>query len=168
MTTEQSHVIACLVENKPGVLYEVSNMFRRRNFNINSISVGASEQEDLARMTIAVNGDEWTVEQIIKQLNKLIDVIKVSDLDTNDAVIREMALIKTHTSDTNARTEIIQYCNIFRGQVVDVSSDSVTVEITGNTDKIDAFIDLARPFGLKEIARTGKTALSRGGKAIRE
>ncbi|MCJ7770752.1 acetolactate synthase small subunit [Candidatus Bathyarchaeota archaeon] len=165
---ESSHLIACLVENKPGVLYEVSNMFRRRNFNIDSISVGAIEQKDLARMTIAVRGDEWTVEQVIKQLNKLINVVKVTALDLNDSVVREMALVKVHTADANARTEIIQYSNIFRGQIIDVSTDSVTVEITGDTEKIDAFVELARPFGLKEIARTGRTALSRGGKAIRE
>jgi acetolactate synthase-1/3 small subunit len=167
-TQESSHVIACLVENKPGVLYEVANMFRRRNFNIDSISVGVVEQKDLARMTITVRGDEWTIEQVIKQLNKLIDVIKVSILDPDDAVIREMALVKVHTADTRARTEIIQYTNVFRSQIVDIAPDSVTVEITGDTDKIDAFIELARPFGLKEVARTGITALSRGGKAIRE
>jgi acetolactate synthase-1/3 small subunit len=167
-TQDSSHVIACLVENKPGVLYEVANMFRRRNFNIDSISVGAVEQKDLARMTITVKEDEWTVEQVTKQLNKLIDVIKVSILDPNDAVIREMALVKVHTADTSARTEIIQYTNIFRSQIVDIAPDSVTVEITGDTDKIDAFIELTRPFGLKEVARTGITALSRGGKAIRE
>ncbi len=165
---QSSHIIACLVENKPGVLYEVANMFRRRNFNIDSISVGVIEQMDLARMTIAVKGDEWTVEQVIKQLNKLIDIVKVSALDPNDSVVREMALVKVHTADTNARTEMIQYSNIFRGQIVDVATDSVTIEITGNTDKIDAFIELSRPFGVKEVARTGKAALSRGGKAIRE
>ena len=169
MTVEpESHIISCLVENKPGVLYEVANMFRRRNFNIDSISVGVVEQKDLARMTIAVKGDEWTVEQVIKQLRKLIDVIKVSTLDPKDSVIREMALVKIRTPDANTRTEVIQYTNIFRGQIIDVAPDSVIVEITGDTDKIDAFIELARPFGLKELARTGMTALSRGGKAIRE
>jgi acetolactate synthase-1/3 small subunit len=167
-TVESSHLIACLVENKPGVLYEVSNMFRRRNFNIDSISVGVIEQKDLARMTIAVRGDEWTVEQVIKQLNKLINVVKVTALDLNDSVVRELALVKVHTPDANARTEMIQYTNIFRGQIIDVATDSVTVEITGDTEKIDAFIELSRPFGLKEIARTGKAALPRGGKAIRE
>jgi acetolactate synthase-1/3 small subunit len=167
-TPESSHIIACLVENKPGVLYEVANMFRRRNFNIDSISVGVVEQKDMARMTITVKGDEWTVEQVIKQLNKLIDVIKVSNLEPHDSVIREMALVKVHAPDTSARTEIIQYTNIFRGQIVDVAPDSVMVEITGDTDKVDAFIELTRPFGLKELARTGITALSRGGKAIRE
>jgi len=166
--SQQNHVIACLVENKPGVLYEVANMFRRRNFNIDSISVGAVEQRDVARMTIAVKGDEWTVEQVIKQLNKLVNVIKVSALDPQDSVVREMALVKVHTPDANARTEVIQYTNIFRGQIIDVATDSVIVEITGDTDKIDAFIELARPFGLKELARTGITALARGGKVIRE
>ena len=169
MTAEpQNHVIACLVENKPGVLYEVANMFRRRNFNIDSISVGVVEQEDLARMTIAVKGDDWTVEQVVKQLRKLIDEIKVSTLYPQDSVIREMALVKVHTVDANARTEVIQYTNIFRGQIIDVAPDSLIVEITGDADKIDAFIELTRHFGLKELARTGITALARGGKAIRE
>ena len=164
----QSHVIACLVENKPGVLYEVANMFRRRNFNIDSISVGAVEQSDMARMTIAVKGDEWTIEQVIKQLNKLIDVVKVNELDFHDAVIREMALVKVHTADSNARTEVIQYTGIFRGQIIDVAPDSLIIEVTGDSDKIDAFIELTRHFGLNELARTGITALARGGKAIRE
>ena len=169
MTAEtQSHIIACLVENKPGVLYEVANMFRRRNFNIDSISVGAMEQKDLARMTIVVKGDDWTVEQVIKQLRKLIDVIRVATLDPSDSVVREMALVKVHIADAQARSEIIQYADIFRGRVIDVSPDAVTVEVTGDPDKINAFVELARPFGLKELARTGIAALSRGGKAIRE
>jgi len=171
MTTaqaQQGYIIACLVENKPGVLYEVANMFRRRNFNIDSISVGTTEEKDLARMTIAVKGDDWTVEQVVKQLRKLIDVIRVTTLDPKDSVIREMALVKTHVPNAQSRLEILQYVDIFRGRVIDVASDSITAEITGDADKVDAYVELMRPFGVKEIARTGITALARGGKAIRE
>ena len=165
---QQDYIIACLVENKPGVLYEVACMFRRRNFNIDSISVGTTEEKDLARMTIAVKGDNWTIEQVVKQLRKLIDVIRVTSLDPKDSVIREMALVKTHVPSAQSRLEILQYVDIFRGRVIDVAPDSVTAEITGDSDKVDAYVELMRPFGVKEIARTGITALARGGKAIRE
>jgi acetolactate synthase-1/3 small subunit len=164
----QIYVIAVLVEHKPGVLYEVANMFRRRGFNIESITVGKTEQKDQARMTITVNGDEDTVEQIIKQLNKLINVIKVSILEPGNMVSRELVLIKVHTADSKARSDLIQYTNIFRGRVIDVSPDSMIVEVTGDTEKVDAYIELSRSFGIKEIARTGTTALNRGGKAIKE
>lgn len=165
---KQTYIIGTLVEHKPGVLYEVANMFRRRGFNIESISVGVTEQKDLARMTITVNGDERTIEQVIKQLNKLINVIKVSILDPKTTVLREMALIKVHAADTKARSDVIQYANIFRGHVVDISSDSVMVEVTGDSEKVDAFMDLVSSFGIKEVARTGITALARGGKVIKE
>jgi len=168
MGIKQNHIIATIVENKPGVLYEVANMFRRRNFNIESISVGPIETNDLARMTITVCGDEAMVEQVIKQLHKIIDVIKVSILDPANTVTREMALVKVHTVDAKARSDLIQFVDIFRGHVIDVASESITAEITGDSEKIDAFIDLARPFGVKEVARTGITALTRGGKAIKE
>ncbi len=164
----QNHVIAAIVEHKPGVLYEVANMFRRRGFNIDSISVGATEHKDLARMTITVSGDEYTIEQIIKQLNKLINVIRVSILEPGSMVLRELVLVKIHTADSKARSDIIQYTNIFRGHVVDVSQDSIMVEVTGDSEKIDAFINLTRSFGIKEVARTGVTALGRGSKVIRE
>ncbi len=164
---EKSHIIAAIVEHKPGVLYGVANMFRRRNFNIESISVGRTEQSDLARMTITVNGDERTVEQVTKQLNKLIDVIKVSRLDPASIVSREMALVKISAPGAKARSDIINYADIFRARVVDISSESLMVEITGDPDKIDAFIDLMKPFGVKEVARTGITALSRGTKSVR-
>jgi len=164
---EQTHIIAAIVEHKPGVLYSVSNMFRRRGFNIESIAVGPTEQEDLARMTITVNGDEKVIEQVIKQLNKLIDVVKVSRLDPANIVTREMTLVKVKCPDARARSDIINYANIFRARVVDVSSESLIVEITGDPEKINAFIELMKPFGLKEIARTGITALSRGAKSVR-
>ena len=167
MSKEQNHIISAIVEHKPGVLYTVSNLFRRRGFNIESISVGPTEQSDLARMTITVNGDERTIEQVVKQLNKLIDVIKVSRLDPSSIVTRELALIKVRALDSKVRSDVINYADIFRARVVDVSSESLMVEITGTSDKIDAFLDLMIPFGVKEVARTGITALSRGVKSIK-
>lgn len=164
---EQNHIISTIVEHKPGVLYVIANLFRRRGFNIESISVGATEQSDLARMTITVKGDERTVEQVVKQLNKLIDVIKVAILDPDSIVTRELALIKVRALDTKVRSDIINYAEIFRARVVDVSSESLMVEITGTSDKIDAFIDLIKPFGIKEVARSGITALARGVKSVR-
>lgn len=164
---EQNAIIAAIVEHKPGVLHRVSNMFRRRGFNIESLSVGPSERTDLARMTITIRGDERLVEQVVKQLNKLIDVIKVNTLDPTSTVTRELALIKMSTSDARVRSDVINYAEIFKGHVVDVSHESLIVEITGDSDKINAFIDLMKPFGVKEIARTGITALSRGMKSVR-
>ena len=167
MSVKQTYVIGALVEHKPGVLYEVSNMFRRRGFNIESISVGVTEQKDLARMTITVNGDERTIEQVIKQLNKIINIVKVSILNPKTTVAREMALIKVRAMDSKSRSDIIQYVDVFRGHIVDVSSDSLIAEITGDPEKIDAFIELVTSFGIKEVARTGITALSRGVKVIK-
>jgi len=167
MAEEESYIIAAIVEHKPGVLYSVSNMFRRRGFNIESITVGPTEQADLARMTITVNGNENMVEQVIKQMRKLIDVVKVVRLDPTNTVIREMALVKVHTPDARARSDIINYANIFRARVVDVSHETMMVEITGDSDKISAFLDLMKPFGVDETARTGITALSRGTKSVR-
>ena len=167
MAQEHNHIISIIVEHKPGVLYNISNLFRCRGFNIDSISVGPAEEVGLARMTIMVRGDDRTIEQVIKQLNKLIDVIKVTRLDPEHIVTRELAIIKVNAINTKARSDIINYADIFRARVVDVSSESLMMEITGTSDKIDAFISLTRPFGLKEIARTGITALSRGAKSIK-
>jgi len=164
---ERMYTISAIVEHKPGVLYSISNMFRRRDFNIETISVGAAEQKDLARMIITISGDERTVEQVVKQMNKLIDVVKVSILDPKSTVARELALVKVNTLEGRVRSDVINYTEIFKGHVVDVAHDSLTVEITGDSDKINAFIDLMRPFGVKEIARTGITALSRGMRSIR-
>ena len=158
----ESHIISTLVENKPGVLQNVSSLFTRRGFNIDSITVGESEVENLARMVIVVVGDEKVLEQVTKQLNKLVDVIKVKDLDPNNSVKRELCLIKVKVENEKARSEIMQYANIFRGKIVDVCEDYLILEITGNPNKINALIDLLNPFGIKRIARTGPTALSRG------
>ena len=163
----RAKVISAIVENKPGVLHTISNLFRRRNFNIESITVGPTEQEDLARITITTNGDEKTIEQVIKQLNKLIDVIKVAKLETGSMVARELALVKVTVSDAKARSDIINCVDVFRGHVVDVSPESLMIEITGGPGKIDAFLNLMKTYGVIELARTGITALSRGPKSIR-
>lgn len=165
MSSERTYIIAAIVENRPGVLYSVSNMFRRRNFNIDGITVGPIDG-DLARMTITIKGNDKTVEQLIKQLQKLIDVVKVSVLDVANTVIRELALIKIHAPETRVRADILHYVDIFRAHVVDASPETLTIEITGDPDKIDAFINLMRSFGIKELVRTGITALSRGAKSI--
>ncbi len=167
MENGKTKVIAALVENKPGVLHSIANMFRRRGFNIESITVGHTEQKGLARMTITVKGDEKTLEQIIKQMNKLIDVVKVSGLEPENIVTRELALIKVNVPDTKTRSDIINCVEVFRGRVVDVSSETLTIEITGTPDKIDAFLNLMKTYGIMELARTGITALSRGIKSIR-
>ena len=137
-------------------------MFRRRGFNIDSISVGPIEPRDLARMTITINGDERMVEQIVKQLGKLIDVVKITVLEPNHAVLRELALIKISINDEKARSDIMSYATIFRCRIIDVSYSTITIEITGDPNKIDAFINLISTYGIKEIARTGITALPRG------
>jgi len=160
-------VISAIVENKPGVLHTISNLFRRRNFNIESITVGPTEQEDLARITITTNGDEKTIEQVIKQLNKLIDVLKVQQLESGNMVARELALVKVTVPDTKERSDIINCVEVFRGHIVDVAPESMMVEITGSSGKIDAFLNLMKTFGVIELARTGITALSRGTKSVR-
>ena len=164
MTSYQTYILAFIVENKPGVLYRISNMFRRRSFNIESLTVGPTENEDFARMTITVKGDENTIEQLAKQTNKLMDVIKVTILNKKNTVMREIALIKIFTVNSKTRSDIIQYVDVFRGHIIDVSPESLIVEMTGDSNKINAFIDLSRPFGIKELARTGVTALTRGRK----
>lgn len=164
---ENFYIISAIVEHKPGVLHNISNMFRRRGFNIESISVGESEQKDLARMTITIKGDEALIEQVVKQLKKLISVIKVDILNPKNTVARELALIKVNTPDAKIRSDVINYTEIFKGHVVDVSHESLVIEITGDTNKINAFIELMKSFGIKEIARTGITALLRGMKSVK-
>jgi len=167
MENGKTKVIAALVENKPGVLHSVSNMFRRRGFNIESITVGHTEQKGIPRMTITVSGDEKTLEQIVKQMNKLIDVVKVASLEPDSIVTRELALVKVNVPDTKTRSDIINCVEVFRGHVIDVSPETLTIEITGTPDKIDAFLNLMKGYGILELARTGLTALSRGVKSIR-
>lgn len=153
------HTLAVLVENHPGVLSKVSGLFSRRGFNIDSLAVGVTEDSKVSRMTIVVDGDEYMVEQISKQLNKLICVIKVSDI-SQDSVTRELALIKVNASAAS-RKEIIEIANIFRARVVDIHTNTATVEITGDSDKILALENMLRPFGIQESVRTGAIALER-------
>jgi len=157
----QTHIFTALVEHKPGVMQRVASMFARRGFNIDNITVGPTDHPEIARMTILTKGDDKVLEQVIKQMNKLVNVIKVTDLDKNKTVCRELCLIKVHTPKEKQKSEVIQYVDVFRGRIVDVASESLTVEITGDADKIDAFISLMRAFGIKEVARTGTTAMQR-------
>ena len=155
------HTIAVIVNDQPGVLQRVSGLFGRRGFNIESITVGASEEVGLSRMVIVTSGDDHTLEQITKQLYKLIDVIKVIDLSANPMVSRELALIKVQAEHT-ARPEILGVVDTFRASVVDISTNTLMVQVVGDTEKIDAMIELLKPYGIREVSRTGVTALNRG------
>ncbi len=155
------HIISTLVEDKPGVLQRIAGLFNRRGFNIDSITVGVAEVEGLSRMVITVNADEQGLEQVTKQLNKLVDVVKIKDI-TNTAVARELCLIKVNVPDEKARAEIIQYTDIFRANIVDVTEETLIIELTGNIRKINAFISLIKGYGIKKISRTGLTAMARG------
>jgi len=157
----QYHTLVALVEDKPGVLTRIASMFRRRGFNIASLAVGKSESPGLSRMTFVVEGDEDTVTQVIKQLDKLIDVMKVTDISNQEIVTRELALIKV-CADAATRGEVIQIVHLFRANIVDVGAKSVMIEITGEEDKINALHDLLEPFGIIEMLRTGLGAMVRG------
>ncbi len=158
------YTLIALMEDKPGVLDRVASLFRRRNFNIESLSVGHSEISGISRMTLVVDcKDEVQREQVVKQFRKLIEVTKVvEDVTPDRAIYRELALVKV-AANIETRSAIIQLVDIFRAQVVDVSSNSLTIEITGTEDKVNSFINLLRPFGIKELARTGRVAMLRGG-----
>jgi acetolactate synthase-1/3 small subunit len=158
---DRHHTIVALVQDRPGVLNRVASLFRRRGFNITSLAVGQSEQPDLSRMTFVVEGDDATVEQVTKQLNKLIEIINVSEISEDEIVARELALVKVHSTPTT-RSEILQLVDIFRAKIVDVSPHSLIIEITGEEDKINALMDLIKPFGLLGIMRTGRVAMVRG------
>jgi acetolactate synthase-1/3 small subunit len=155
------HTLIALVENKPGVLNRMASLFRRRGFNIESIAVGHSELPHLSRMTIVVDGTTAMVEQVRKQLDKVIDVVKVSDITEGDMVARELALIKVKATSAT-RSEIMQIVDIFRANIVDVASDSVTIEVTGDEEKVNSLFNLLRSFGIREVARTGCIAMVRG------
>ena len=161
------HLLSVLVENHPGVLSRIAGLFSRRGFNIESLAVGTTEDPDISRMTIIVAGDDKTVEQVSKQLNKLIDVITLKILSKENSVSRELSLIKVGT-DKNTRSEIIQIVEIFRANIVDVSLDSLTIECAGSSDKIDALIDMLRNFGIIEATRTGAIVLERGNRPIKQ
>ncbi len=161
------HTLSILVENRAGVLSRVAAMFSRRGFNIESLAVGTCEEPDMSRITIVVNGDDSVVEQMMKQTNKLIDVIKVSDLTERESVERELALIKVAAESGPSRAEILQIADIFRAQVVDVGAKTLVLQVAGDTNKIDALEKLLRQYGIKELVRTGKIALLRGPKTVK-
>ncbi|NMA33143.1 MAG: acetolactate synthase small subunit [Clostridiaceae bacterium] len=160
------HILSVLVENHAGVLSRVAGLFSRRGFNIDSLAVGVTENHDISRMTIVVDGDEYTVEQVSKQLNKLIDVIKIKRLDKHESISRELALIKV-SSNAATRSEIVQLVEIFRAKIVDVSKTTLTIEASGSEDKVAALEDLLRPFGIREIVRTGIIAIERGNRIMK-
>ncbi|MBI4310781.1 MAG: acetolactate synthase small subunit [Chloroflexi bacterium] len=161
VTVKNSHTLVALVEDKPGVLNRISGMFRRRGFNISSLAVGQSEVPDLSRMTFVVEGDDFTVEQVTKQLYKLVDVVRVSDLSDEPIVAREMALIKVRAT-SQTRSEIMQIVDIFRANIIDVSPESLIIEVTGDEDKINSLSELLKTFGVQEVMRTGRVAMLRG------
>ena len=160
-----NHTLSVLVENKPGVLTRVTSLFARRGFNIDSLAVGPTEDPTLSRITIVVSAADTPIEQITKQLHKLINVIKIQDLDPADSIDRELVLFKVNASPEK-RHEIIEIANVFRAKIIDVGRNSLTIEATGSSDKIQAMEDLFRAYGIKELARTGKIALARGSREI--
>jgi acetolactate synthase-1/3 small subunit len=160
--TGRKHVLSILVENRPGVLARIAGLFARRGFNIDSLAVGPTADTTLSRVTLTLDGAAHPIDQVTKQLHKLVNVIKIRDLEPPDSVARELALFKISCHDGDARAQVMQFTEIFRGSVVDVSKRSVTVEVTGTDDKIESFEDMVRPFGLIEMVRTGEIAVARG------
>ena len=162
-----THVLSLLVEDKPGLLTRVAGLFARRGFNIESLAVGHSEIEGLSRITVVVDVEELPLEQVTKQLNKLVNVIKIVELDPAQAVQREHLLIKVRV-DNATRSQVLEAVNLFRARVVDVSTDALVIEVTGDSGKTTAFLRVLEPFGIKEIAQSGLLAIGRGGKSITE
>ena len=158
-----NHIISVLVENKAGVLAKISGLFSRRGFNIESLAVGTTENEKISRITLVVNAEKHSIEQVIKQLYKLINVIKIQELDPSNIVERELVLIKVSTG-SRARAEILEIVNIFRANIVDVGSKSLLIEITGSSKKVKGLEELLKPYGILELIRTGKIACNRGSK----
>ena len=163
--TVSTHTLSVLVEDKPGVLARVASLFSRRGFNIQSLAVGATEQKDMSRMTIVVSVEDSPLEQITKQLNKLINVIKIVEQETDNSVARELALIKVR-ADATTRSQVIEAVNLFRAKVVDVSNESLTIEATGTPDKLEALLRVLEPYGIRELVQSGVVSLSRGPRGI--
>ncbi|MBX7268547.1 acetolactate synthase small subunit [Micromonospora sp. Llam7] len=159
------HTLSVLVENKPGVLARVSGLFSRRGFNIDSLAVGETENPDVSRITIVVNAESSPLEQVTKQLNKLVNVLKIVELDPSISVARELLLVKVR-ADRNARAQVLETVNLFRARVVDVAADTLTIEATGTPDKLDALLRDLEPFGIKEMVQSGLVAIGRGSRAI--
>jgi acetolactate synthase-1/3 small subunit len=162
-----THVLSLLVEDKPGLLTRVAGLFARRGFNIESLAVGHSEIEGLSRITIVVDVDILPLEQITKQLNKLINVIKIVELDQTQSVQREHLLIKVRV-DNASRSQVLEAVTLFRARVVDVATDAVVIEVTGDSGKVNALLRVLEPYGIKEIAQSGLLAIGRGSKSITE
>ena len=162
-----SHVLSLLVEDKPGLLTRVAGLFARRGFNIESLAVGKSEIEGLSRITVVVDVEETPLEQVTKQLNKLVNVIKVVELDQGASVLREHMLVKVKVDATN-RSQVLEAAQLFRASVVDVAPDALVIEVTGDTGKVQALLRLLEPYGIKELAQSGLLAIGRGGKSITE
>ena len=162
-----SHVLSLLVEDKPGLLTRVAGLFARRGFNIESLAVGKSEIDGLSRITVVVDVEELPLEQVTKQLNKLINVIKIVELDPATSVAREHMLIKVRV-DNSTRSQVLEAVTLFRARVVDVATDALVIEVTGDTSKIQAFLRILEPYGIKEIAQSGLLAIGRGSKSITE
>ena len=160
-----THTLSVLVEDKPGVLACVASLFSRRGFNIQSLAVGATEQKDMSRMTIVVSVEESPLEQITKQLNKLINVIKIVEQDDDNSVARELALIKVR-ADATTRSQVIEAVNLFRAKVVDVSTESLIIETTGTPEKLEALLRVLEPYGIRELVQSGVVSLSRGPRGI--
>jgi acetolactate synthase-1/3 small subunit len=161
LRTGRKHILSILVENKPGVLTRIAGLFARRGFNINTLAVGPTDDPTLSRITLTLDGAMHPIDQVTKQLHKLVNVIKIRDLEPTETVARELALFKV-SADASSRAEVMQVVEIFRAKIIDVSRRSVTIEVTGSWDKIEAFERMVRPFGLIEMARTGEIAISRG------
>ncbi len=161
LRTGRKHILSILVENKPGVLTRIAGLFARRGFNIDTLAVGPTDDERISRITLTLDGAKHPIDQVTKQLHKLVNVIKIRDLEPEETLSRELALFKI-SADGASRSEVMQICEIFRAKIVDVSKRSVVIEVTGDCDKVDAFERLVRPFGLVEMARTGEIAIARG------
>ncbi|MFP5346735.1 MAG: acetolactate synthase small subunit [Actinomycetes bacterium] len=159
------HTLSVLVENKPGVLTRVAALFARRGFNIHSLAVGPTEHEDVSRITVVVDVEDLPLEQVTKQLNKLVNVIKVVELDKTASVQRELLLVKVR-ADGTARSQVLELVNLFRAKVVDVSSDALTIEATGDSDKVGALLKVLEPYGLRELVQSGLVAVGRGPRSI--
>jgi acetolactate synthase I/III small subunit len=162
-----THVLSLLVEDRPGLLTRVAGLFARRGFNINSLAVGPTELEGLSRITVVVDVEELPLEQVTKQLNKLVNVIKIVELDPNASVQREHLLIKVRV-DNQTRSQILEAVTLFRARVVDVATDALVIEVTGDSGKVQAFLRVLEPYGIKEIAQSGLLAIGRGAKSITE
>ena len=159
--TGRRHILSILVENKPGVLTRISGLFARRGFNIETLAVGPTDDEHISRVTLTVDGAVHPIDQVTKQLHKLVNVLKIRDLEPEGTVARELALFKV-SADESSRAQVVGVCDIFRAKVIDISKRSVTIEVTGTDDKIEAFESMIRPYGLIEMVRTGEVAMARG------